>query len=51
MAVVPHTVDLVVRDLVRSLAFYRTLGSAVPGGSAAEAQIQVPTPGARRSAS
>ena len=30
MAVVPHTVDIVVADMQNALAFYRTLGLAAP---------------------
>ena len=45
MAVVPHTVDIVVSDMEASLKFYRTLGLAAPEGMAGEDQVQVATPG------
>ena len=45
MAVVPHTIDIVVSDMAASLAFYRELGLPVPEGQDAEQQAQVDTPG------
>jgi len=45
MAVVPHTIDIVVRDMGKALAFYRTLGLPVPEGCDDEDQVQVDTPG------
>lgn len=44
MAVVPHTIDIVVADLEASLKFYRILGLPAPDGSG-EDQVQVETPG------
>lgn len=44
MAVTPHSVDIVVADMDRALAFYRALGLAVP--EAAEGpQVEIATPG------
>lgn len=45
MAVVPHTIDIVVRDMGKALAFYRTLGLPVPEACEGEDQVQVDTPG------
>ena len=45
MAVVPHTIDIVVADMAASLKFYRTLGLATPHDGDAEEQVQVATPG------
>lgn len=45
MAVIPHTIDIVVADMKRALAFYRTLGLAVPEGADSEDQVQLATPG------
>lgn len=45
MAVVPHSIDIVVADMARALAFYRALGLAIPEGSDAEEQVQIITPG------
>lgn len=45
MAVIPHTIDIVVADMGRALAFYRTLGLAVPPDTDGEEQVQVMTPG------
>jgi uncharacterized glyoxalase superfamily protein PhnB len=45
MAVVPHSIDIVVADMARALAFYRLLGLAVPDGSDAADQAQIVTPG------
>jgi len=45
MAVIPHTIDIVVADMGKALAFYRTLGLAVPEGADGEEQVQVATPG------
>ncbi len=44
MAVVPHSIDIVVADLARSLAFYRALGLAVPE-DAEGPQVEIATPG------
>lgn len=45
MAVVPHTIDIVVADMGAALAFYRKLGLAVPEGLEGEPQVQIATPG------
>ena len=45
MAVVPHTIDIVVSDMAASLAFYRALGLTVPAGEEDAPQVEVPTPG------
>ena len=45
MAVVPHTIDIVIADMGAALAFYRTLGLAVPEGEEGEHQVQIATPG------
>lgn len=45
MAVIPHTIDIVVKDLNLALAFYRTLGLNAPGDGSGEEQVQIATPG------
>lgn len=45
MAVVPHSIDIVVADMPRALAFYRALGLAVPDGAEQAPQVQIDTPG------
>lgn len=45
MAVVPHTIDIVVADMAAALRFYRTLGLSVPEGQDQEEQLQVATAG------
>lgn len=45
MAVVPHSIDIVVADMGKALAFYRALGLAVPEGQEEEEQVQVPSDG------
>lgn len=45
MAVKPHTIDIVVADMGRALAFYRTLGLAASADDAGEGQTQIRTPG------
>lgn len=45
MAVVPHTIDIVVADMATTLKFYRTLGLAAPEGEDGEDQVQIITPG------
>ena len=45
MAVVPHTIDIVVASMAASMKFYRTLGLPAPDGQDAEDQVQVATPG------
>lgn len=45
MAVVPHTIDIVVADMAAALAFYRTLGLAAPDDVDDEPQVQIATPG------
>jgi len=44
MAVVPHSIDIVVADMDRALAFYRALGLAVPD-KAEGPQVEIATPG------
>jgi len=45
MAVVPHTIDIVVADMGAALKFYRLLGLAVPDGREDAEQVEVVTPG------
>lgn len=45
MAVRPHTIDIVVADMGRALAFYRLLGLDAPPALDGQAQTQVDTPG------
>ncbi len=45
MAVVPHTIDIVVADMGAALRFYRALGLAAPEGQDGENQVQIATPG------
>ncbi|MBR0655686.1 VOC family protein [Plastoroseomonas arctica] len=45
MAVVPHTIDIVVADMAAALSFYRALGLNVPMDADDEVQVQVATPG------
>ncbi|QJR37133.1 VOC family protein [Gemmatimonas groenlandica] len=45
MAIVPHTIDLVVADMTAAMVFYRTLGLDVPDVGPEEAQVQVSTLG------
>lgn len=45
MAVVPHTIDIVVSDMKRSLAFYASLGLDVPADKADDVQVQIETAG------
>jgi uncharacterized glyoxalase superfamily protein PhnB len=45
MAVLPHTIDIVVADMAKALNFYRTLGLSPPEGSEDEPQVQIATPG------
>lgn len=45
MAVIPHTIDIVVAHMGKALAFYRTLGLVVPEGMDDDEQVQVETPG------
>ena len=44
MAVVPHSIDIVVADMDRALAFYRALGLDVPD-HATGPQAEITTPG------
>jgi catechol 2,3-dioxygenase-like lactoylglutathione lyase family enzyme len=44
MAIVPHTIDIVVADIAASLGFYRTLGLDAPA-EANGPQVQIATPG------
>ena len=46
MAVIPHTADIVVKDMAMSLAFYRQLGLTIPAGEDHAPQVEVVTPGA-----
>lgn len=43
MAVIPHTIDVVVADMATSLSFYRTLGLDAPVLFNDESQVQVTT--------
>ncbi|WP_116969279.1 VOC family protein [Blastomonas sp. UPD001] len=45
MAVVPHTIDIVVADMGAALRFYRTLGLHVPDDQDGEDQVQIATEG------
>lgn len=45
MAVIPHSIDIVVADMAKSLAFYNSLGLAAPMEKANEAQVSIVTPG------
>ena len=44
MAIIPHTIDIVVADMAKALAFYRVLGLDAPDGAGAS-HVQVETPG------
>ena len=45
MAVKPHTIDIVVKDMAKSLAFYKAIGLAAPTEQAGEMQVQINTEG------
>ena len=45
MTVKPTTIDIVVADMGRALAFYRALGLDAPIGADDEAQVNIYTPG------
>jgi catechol 2,3-dioxygenase-like lactoylglutathione lyase family enzyme len=45
MAVIPHTIDIVVGNMEKSLSFYRTLGLAAPPHDPDQPQVQIATPG------
>lgn len=45
MAIRPHTIDIVVADMGRALAFYRALGLDAPEAAAGEPLAQIVTPG------
>jgi predicted enzyme related to lactoylglutathione lyase len=45
MAVVPHSIDIVVASMASSLSFYRMLGLPVPDGLEEAEQAQIETPG------
>jgi uncharacterized glyoxalase superfamily protein PhnB len=45
MAVVPHSIDIVVANMATSLSFYRMLGLPVPDGQEEAEQAQIETPG------
>ena len=51
MTIKPHTIDIVVADMARALAFYRTLGLDAPQPEDGAFQVQIVTPGGTRSAS
>jgi len=40
MPAIPHTVDIVVTEMARSLAFYRDLGLTIPEGADGEVQVE-----------
>jgi len=42
----PHSIDIVVADMGKSLAFYRTLGLDAPTDKDDEVQVEIATPGA-----
>ena len=41
----PHTIDIVVADMGKALAFYRTLGLAAPSDRDDDVQVEITTPG------
>lgn len=45
MATTLHTVDIVVREMARSLAFYRLLGLPIEGGQDDRLHVEVAMPG------
>lgn len=45
MAVIPHSIDIVVADMAAAARFYRDLGLAVPAGAEEEQHVQIDTPG------
>lgn len=45
MAVVPHTIDIVVADMAATMKFYRTLGLDAPEDAGEKDQVEVVTPG------
>ena len=45
MAVKPSTIDIVVADMSKALAFYRTLGLEAPAEADGEVQANIYTPG------
>lgn len=45
MAVVPQTIDIVVADMAKALAFYRILGLSVSTDADEEERVQIATPG------
>lgn len=46
MAVIPHTADVVVKDMGAALAFYRLLGLPIAADEDHAVQVEVATPGA-----
>lgn len=44
MAVLPNTIDRVVQDMGKSLAFYRLLGLEIPEGLDGETNVEITTP-------
>jgi catechol 2,3-dioxygenase-like lactoylglutathione lyase family enzyme len=45
VAVIPHSIDIVVADMARSLSFYRSLGLNAPDHDPDRPQVQIATPG------
>jgi catechol 2,3-dioxygenase-like lactoylglutathione lyase family enzyme len=45
MAIIPHTVDIVVADMKKTLTFYKALGLEAPMEAADEGQVQISTQG------
>jgi catechol 2,3-dioxygenase-like lactoylglutathione lyase family enzyme len=45
LAIKPHTIDIVVADMAKSLAFYSALGLAAPAFDPDEPQMQIATEG------
>lgn len=41
MAIIPHTADVVVKDMGAALAFYRLLGLTIPAGDDHAPQVEV----------
>ena len=45
MAIIPHTADIVVKDMAAALGFYRHLGLAIPAERDGDPQVEVVTLG------
>jgi len=45
MAVIPHTIDIVVADMAKAMDFYRALGLNAPAVTEEDDQLQIETPG------